>query len=169
MKAAIAVRGRPLISVTFSSESTQRIERERYYNPHPGIRRMMNALWLKSCGLSHGDICRLAGISSTTLTNYLKRYNETSLDDLLEPAYHIPKSELEQHRDTLKEYFEAHPPRAMKEAAHKIEELTGIERSTQRVRVFLKGLGLSYRKVGMVPSKADPEIQEEFKKKRWSR
>lgn len=52
----------------------------------------------------------------------------------------------------------------MKEAAQKIEELTGIERSTQRVRIFLKGLGLKYRKVGMVPAKADPEVQDEFKK-----
>ena len=124
----------------------------------------MNALWLKSCGLSHADICHYAGISSTTLTNYIKRYNDTSLDDLSEPAYHIPKSELEQHRETLQAYFEKHPPRTKKEAAHKIEELTGIVRSTQRVRVFLKGLGLSYRKVGMVPSKADPEVQEDFKK-----
>lgn len=157
-----------MITVTFSPEDIERISHERYYNEHAGIRRMMNALWLKSCGLKHTDICQYAGVSSTTLTSYLKRYLETELDELLEPAYHIPKSELEAHKDLLKDYFEKNPPKSMKEAAQKIEELTGIERSTQRVRIFLKGLGLKYRKVGMVPAKADPEVQDEFKKKHLS-
>lgn len=47
----------------------------------------------------------------------------------------------------------------------KIEELTGIKRSPTQVRVFLKKIGMKCRKVGVMPSKADPEIQDAFKKK----
>jgi transposase len=47
----------------------------------------------------------------------------------------------------------------------KIEELTGIKRSENRVREFLKSLGMRPRKVGMLPSKADPEEQDHFKEK----
>jgi transposase len=46
----------------------------------------------------------------------------------------------------------------------KIEELTGIKLSENRVRVFLKSIGLKPRKVGMIPAKADAEKQEEFLK-----
>ncbi|MDV7392230.1 IS630 family transposase, partial [Arthrospira platensis SPKY1] len=35
----------------------------------------------------------------------------------------------------------------------------------EAVRVFLHRLGLSVRKVGMMPAKADPQVQEVFKKK----
>ncbi len=50
------------------------------------------------------------------------------------------------------------------EARAKIEELTGIHRSPTRVRHFLKSLGLSYRKVGMIPAKVDVAVQEDFQK-----
>jgi transposase len=47
----------------------------------------------------------------------------------------------------------------------KIEEVTGVRRSENRVREFLKSMGLRYRKVGTVPAKAD-EIQQEALTKR---
>ncbi len=70
------------------------------------------------------------------------------------------KSELEQHRGTIEEYFREHPPAGMKEAMSVIEQLTGIRRSENRVRVYLKSIGMKRRKVGMIPAKADPEEQE---------
>ena len=47
----------------------------------------------------------------------------------------------------------------------KIEELTGIRRSENRVREYLKSIGLKRYKVGLIPAKADGDQQEEFKKK----
>lgn len=155
-----------MINIGFSPAELEQIDRERYYNPHVKIRRIMHVLWLKSQNLSHGEICQLASISTTTLTNYLKRFNELGLERLLEPVYHIPLSELEKYTQEIKAYFEKRPVATMKEAAYKIEELTGIKRSSQRVRVFLSKLGLRYRKTGMIPSKADPEKQEQYKKEK---
>ena len=62
----------------------------------------------------------------------------------------------------LEAYFHEHPPATINEAIAKIEELTGIKSKREQVRVFLRKLGLNPRKVGMVPAKADVEIQEKF-------
>jgi len=46
-----------------------------------------------------------------------------------------------------------------------MEKLTGIKRSEKQVMKFLKKIGLRRRKVGMIPSKANVDEQETFKKK----
>jgi transposase len=71
------------------------------------------------------------------------------------------------HEQTIEEYFRSNPPATIREAATKIEELTGIKRSERAIRNFLKSIGMSYRKTGRVPGKANREEQAEFKKKTW--
>ena len=55
--------------------------------------------------------------------------------------------------------------RSARSAIVTIELLTGIKRSPTQVRKFLKSMGMRYLKVGQIPSKADPERQEEYQKK----
>ena len=62
-------------------------------------------------------------------------------------------------------FFRAHGAIYIKEAMAKIEELTGVKRSETQIRHFLKGTGMKLRKVGTIPSKADPDKQKEFIKK----
>jgi transposase len=71
--------------------------------------------------------------------------------------------------DTLKAYFAAHPPTSIKQAAAYIHAQTGLQRSTQQVRVFLKRLGFRPLRAGLLPAKANPEVQADFKKKSWNR
>lgn len=52
----------------------------------------------------------------------------------------------------------------MKEAAAKVGEVTGINRSPTRVRLFLTRLGMRRYKVGTIPAKADVEKQDTFQK-----
>lgn len=78
--------------------------------------------------------------------------------------FYRPESELQAYRGMREAYFRAHPPATAKEAMAKGEELTGVGRSPERVRRFLKRLGMKCRKVGMVPAKAEWEQQEAFKK-----
>ena len=47
----------------------------------------------------------------------------------------------------------------------RIEKLTGIKRSPTQIGKFLKSIGIRRHKVGMIPAKADPDIQEKFIKK----
>jgi transposase len=96
------------------------------------------------------------------LTNYLRAYQEVGLQALKEVKFYRPASELQAYRGRLEEYFREHPPATAKEAMERIEQLTGVRRSPDRVRVFLKGLGMECRKVGMLPAKADPASQESF-------
>jgi len=153
-----------MIQLEFSEAEAAALNYERYHHPHPRVQRKMEALWLKSQGLRHNEIGRLTGISAATLTSYLRAYQRGGLEALKEVRFYRPESELQAYRGTLEAYFREHPPATAKEAMAVIEELTGVKRSPDRVRVFLKGLGMACRKVGMVPAKADVAQQEAFKK-----
>ncbi len=85
---------------------------------------------------------------------------------LKEINFYRPKSELESQKETLKKYFEKNPPATINEAVYRREELTGIKRSPTQVRKFLKSMGMKCLKVGSLPSKADPDEQEDYKEKK---
>jgi transposase len=125
----------------------------------------MEALYLKSQGYSHGEIGQLLRISKPTLVKYLRDYQSGGVAKLKELTFYRPQSELKQHQESLETYFREHPPKTLAQATAKIEELTGIVRSREQVRHFLKSMGMSCRRVGVLPAKADLEAQEEFVKK----
>ncbi len=154
-----------MIEVEFTKEDIQIFEHDRFNHPHPHVRRKMEALWLKSQGLKHKEIYQLAKISPNTLRNYIKEYLQGGIEELRKIKFYQPKSTLESYKGSLEAYFREHPPASAKEAMGKIEELTGIKLSENRVRVFLKSIGMKPRKVGMIPAKADTEKQKEFLEK----
>ena len=151
-----------MIKIEFTEEAMKALKYERYHHPHPRVQRKMEALWLKSQNISHEEICQLTGISPNTLVEYLRKYQECGIEGLKEVNFYQPQSELRGHTTTIEDYFREHPPTSVKEAMAKVEELTGIKRSENRVRVFLKSIGMAPRKVGMIPAKADSEGQERF-------
>ena len=110
---------------------------------------------MKSQGLSHQEIRRLCRIrSKATLVSYLRDYEKGGIEALKHLRYKGQPSQLNQYIDSLKAYFEAHPPRTSAEAGAEIERITGIKRSPTQVKAFLKRIGLQPRKVGYVPGKA---------------
>nr|QNO55534.1 hypothetical protein IBJMOJJD_00019 [Methanosarcinales archaeon ANME-1 ERB7]QNO55655.1 hypothetical protein AMFAPHJD_00030 [Methanosarcinales archaeon ANME-1 ERB7] len=153
-----------MIKIEFIEEEKQALGYERYNYPDPRVQRKMEALWRKSQGMSHEKICQLTGISPNTLRSYLRAYQRGGIEALKRLTFYQPQSEMSQHRTTIEEYFREHPPASVKEAMARIEELTGIKRSENRVREFLKSIGMAPRKVGMIPAKADSEEQESFLK-----
>ena len=110
-------------------------------------------------------LTRLAGISPNTLRAYLRQYQTGGIDALKQLNYCPQESELLAHQTSIEDYFRTNPAATIKEAAAKIYELTGIQRSESRVRAFFKNIGIEYRKVGHIPAEADVEAQEDFKKK----
>ena len=50
----------------------------------------------------------------------------------------------------------------MKEAYHKINELTKLNLSVSAIEKYLKSLGLQYRKPGTIAAKADAIKQKQF-------
>ena len=153
-----------MIRITFTEEQLQQLHHWRFHHPHPRVQLKMEALLLKSQNLPHRQICRLLHISQNTLRAYFRDFLAGGVEKLKELNFFRPESELAEHRQTLEAYFQDHPPATVKEAAAKIEELTGIRRGLTQVRHFLKSIGLRRLKVGFIPAKADVEEQERFKK-----
>jgi transposase len=111
---------------------------ERYHHPMPLVQRRMEALWLKSHGLPHGQIAQLVNSPENTLRDYFQLYVEGGVERLKDVAIQGPESALQDHYASLEAYFRAYPPATIKEAQSKIEALTGIKRSETQVREFLK-------------------------------
>ena len=77
----------------------------------------MEAVYLKSQGLLHKEICRLARISENTLRSYLRQFQEGGVERLKRTDWAGPESELADHREALEDYFRKNPPRSTAQAA----------------------------------------------------
>ena len=156
-----------MIKIDFSEQDLKIIQYERFNHPVPLVQRRMEVLWLKSQGLPHKQIAKLAGVCDNALTKYLRLYRNGGLDKIRKVNFYRPQSKLKQYSESIEHHFRENPVASITEAVAKIEELTGIRRSKTQVRVFLRNLGMRHRKVGSVPAGADPDVQEHFKKKSY--
>lgn len=154
-----------VLDIAISEEDKIIANQERFKHPDVHVQKRLHAIYFKSLGYAHKDICLLAGISYTTLETILKLYADEGLKEVCNVTYNFPHSPLDEHRLTIEEYFRQHPPATVEEACKVIKDLTGVERKPTRVRQFLVDLGMRPRKTGALPGKADPQEQEEFKKK----
>lgn len=151
-----------MIHIDFTKETIDQLRQERYNYPHPRVQRKMDALLLKSQGLSHGDIGKILGICQDTLREYFYQYKSGGIEALKVINFYQPASELSKHQGIIEDEFRANPPATIKEAANRIKELTGIQRSEYSVGKFLKKIGLKRLKTAQIPAKADVDAQAEF-------
>jgi transposase len=158
-----------MLRLTFTPDQLAALDFERYHHPHPRVQKRMEALWLKSQGLPHQQIARLTGVTPNTLRAYLRLFQHGGVAALTRFDFYRPASDLMAHRGCLEEYFLEHPPATAGEAGAAIARLTGVRRSPTQVRQFLRRLGMGRRKVGLLPAKADPDEQAEFREKNSSR
>jgi transposase len=159
-----------MLTIDFAPQEIDALHFERFHHPHPRVQLRMEAVYLKSQGLAHQEICRLARISENTLRSYLRQYQDGGVERLKQTDWDGPASELAGHRQAIEEHFRKNPPRSTAQAAADIERITGIKRGLTQVRKFLKGMGLKFRKIGMIPAKADADVQREFLDERlWPR
>lgn len=157
--------GGAMVHIEFTNEEIEQLKYERYNHPHPRVQKKMEALLLKSYNLPHNTITKITGISSATLWRYLLDFKEGGIEKLKEINFYKPESDLMAHKDSIENYFRSNPPKSIPEAMKCIEDLTGIKRSPTQVGQFLKRIGMKRLKAGMIPAKADPEVQDEFLKK----
>ena len=135
---------------------------ERIHNPVLAIRKRMDAIYWTSLGYSRQEVALQAGVHRNSVKNYVKLCHKGGLEALKTFGYKGFESLLSGHRTTLEDYFRKNPPRTAKEAAAKVEELTGQDLSVDEVRRFMRQMGMKPLKTGHVPGKADPEKQERF-------
>jgi transposase len=125
---------------TFTREVLDALRRERYHHPHPRVQQRMEVLWLKSQGLPHADIARLADVSRRSVQRFLDDFAAGGLERLRRLAWPGKPNALAAHRDSLEDYFLEHPPRSAREAQDAIAQQTGVRRGLTQVRAFLKKL-----------------------------
>ena len=136
-----------MIQVDVCQNDVETIKYDRKHHPHTRVQQRMDVLWLKSYGLPHKQIAQLADVGDNTVTEYLRMYQEGGIERLKELNFYKPQSELVQHTSSLEKYFKDNPFASIKEAASKIEKLTGIKRSETQVRKFLTSIGSSVIKL----------------------
>jgi transposase len=126
------------VPLTFTDKDRETLSRERFEHPEPRVQRRMEVLWLISQKLTHLRAAELAGVSRATAERYVAIYRAKGVAGLCEFDWHGPVSELEQHRLSLAESFQKHPPHTVAEACVRIKDETGVERRPTQVRAFLK-------------------------------
>ena len=137
--------------VALTEEEQEIVQRERFFHPHPFTQRKLEALWLLHLKLPQGVVIQAVGVSRKTLDRWLTAYFDGGVEKLKEWDAGGCESELAEHRVSLEQLFRDQPPRSVAEAAQQIFDATGIRRGETQVRLFLKSLGMSWRRTAAIP------------------
>jgi transposase len=151
-----------MLTLHFTESDQHQLHHERFHYPEPRVQLKMEVLYLKSQGLTHAEIARLARVSERTISRYLNDYATAGLEALKRPGAGGSTSDLAAQELSLKDHFAQHPAHTIKQAQADIERLTGIRRGATQVRAFLLRLGFKRRCAMRVPKHAqDPDKQRE--------
>jgi len=152
-----------MVKMEFTQDEINELYHEFMGHPAGSTKKKLHVVYLKSLDLSHQDIALIARVSDDTVTRYLQEYNKGGLSAISIVRTYTPSSKLLPHKEEIKSYFQSHPPHTVSEAVFEIEKLTEIKLGLSACREFmLKHLGMKFRKMAAIPSKADPERQEDF-------
>lgn len=137
--------------IALTDEEQRIVNTERDSHPDEHVRRKMLVLWL----LHHGDTreraATITGQGRATVQRYVRAYKDGGLDGLRRWGVTGPVSDLAAHADAIRQALTDQPVRTIAEAAERIEQLTGIRRKPTQTRVFLAGLGFTYKRVRAIP------------------
>jgi hypothetical protein len=110
--------------------------------------RRFEILWLHACGKFAPEIALLIRQTphGSRCDEHVPKGRQlvTAMD-----SYH-PASDPAQHRSSIISEFQSRPPASAKEAA-RIEH----KRSPQHVRIFMRTIGMKFRKTAVLPAKTD--------------
>jgi Homeodomain-like domain len=125
-----------MIKITLTEAEIAALRQWRFHPPDPRIQIRMEALYLRSQGVTNRDILRLCGISTASFHRYLTAYVAGGLEPLKHHELRPLRSALHHPRRPIKADFQPRPPATVAEAAARIVVLTGIARKLTQVRSF---------------------------------
>ncbi len=83
-----------MIKIDFSKKEIELLKNERFVNPSVKVQQKLEAIYLKSQGLPHYQICLICDISKTTLISYLKEYMNGGIDNVIKQTkYRVVKTD----------------------------------------------------------------------------
>jgi transposase len=95
-------------------------------------------LTLMAFGIKNSEIRSKLGMSYNALRKYKSALESGEIKALFEFSGERNKSELESHEGVILEEFRENPPKTLREAVERIKKMTKVERSVNRVRIWLK-------------------------------
>ena len=153
-----------LSTPTIPKKDLKVIKKQRHEHPSKKIRCRLNVLWLTTVCKTASEIALIAGTSIRSVFSYIRMYSEGGLQKLMEVNFYSPKSKLEAYSGIIISEFKANPPSSIREAKHRIKQLTGLKRSETQVRKFLKNLGMKLLKPGAIPmGKNEKNIEDKVR------
>ncbi|MEI6950861.1 IS630 family transposase [Paraflavisolibacter sp. H34] len=153
----------PALQFNIRPADIEKLSYERYAYPQPMVQKRIFSVYLKAVSsYSNQEIGFITGLHANTVAHWIKVYEDEGYKGLLSNNYGTNQSELESKSSSILSCFSEQPPHSAREAADRIKELTGIERSEQQVRSFMSRHGLKFIKCGHVPAKADNEQQHSW-------
>ena len=93
-------------------------------------------------GAKNSEIKSKVGVSFDSLRKYRTALDSGEIDSLFVNNGYREKSELEKYETLIISNFDKNPPKTLREARDRIKELTGLSRSLNRIRIFIKKRGL---------------------------
>lgn len=139
------------LKIALTDDEKRIVNAERDAHPDEHVRRKMLVLWLLHCGLTRQKAAEVAGLGRATVQRYVRAYQAGGLGDLRRWGVTGPVSDLAAHADAIRESLTTNPVRTIAEAADRIGQLTGLRRQPTQTRVFLAGLGFTYKRVRAIP------------------
>jgi len=140
------------LRISLTDEEQRIVQQERESHPSACVRRRLLVLWSLHCGLKREQAAQLTGLAVSSVQRIVRLYREGGLEALLQQERgSVRVSELAQHTDLIRQSLEQQPVRTIAEACQRIKDLTGVERRPTQVRQFLKGIGLKWQRVRVIP------------------
>ena len=139
------------LRVQLTEEEQRIVSEERLSHPNARIRERMLVIWLLHNGVTRQKAAEIVGVGRATVQRFVAAFRDGGLDGLRRWDPNRPESEMATFRESLRESFEKQPARTVAEAGERIFQLPGLRRGPSQTRKFLKGLGLTFQRVRMVP------------------
>jgi transposase len=95
-------------------------------------------------GISHTEIQSNCGVALSTLRRYRYCLESGDIESLFLVAERKRQhSELDDYEEKIMTSFDENPPKTLREAQTRIEDMTGLKRSLTRLRAWLKKRGFA--------------------------
>ena len=93
-------------------------------------------------GIKNSEIKSSIGLSYDSLRKYRSALETGDVEHLFANNGYREKSQLEKFDSVIADDFDKRPPKTLREAKARIRELTGLDRSLNRIRIYLLKKGL---------------------------
>jgi transposase len=129
---------------------------------HHVIRQRAHVVLLRSEGIPNTAISSITGLGETTIIDYARQYLQEGEQWVTTLNFRKPVSQLQPFDEKIKDYFDKNPVSTISQACKEVLDLTGVSLKNTSMRIYLKKLGVTWRKVASIPAKVNIEAQQKF-------